>query len=338
MKLLVLGGTKFLGRAAVEEALRRGHEVTLFHRGQTNPGLFPDAEELRGDRDGDLSALAGRRWDAVIDPSGFVPRVVRASAELLAAAVDHNTFVSSISVYRSFSEPGFGEDAPLIELEDPTTEDVMESYGGLKTLCERVVADVFANRFANVRAGLLVGPHDPTDRFTYWPVRLTRGGEVLAPAPPERPVQFVDARDLGAWLVTVAESRTAGAFNATAPPMLLGELLETCRGVSGSDARIAWVDEDFLLERDVGQWMELPLWLAQNDPEWAHMQEADVSRALAAGLTFRPVEETVRDTLSWAESRDQPASGTAAMGGAESVGLTPEREAELLAEWHARAG
>jgi 2'-hydroxyisoflavone reductase len=331
MKLLVLGGTRFLGRAAVEEALRRGHEVTLFNRGKSNPELFPEAEHLHGDRDGDLSALASGTWDAVIDPSGYLPRVVRASAELLAPAVEHYVFVSSISVYRSFSAAGFDEHAPRIELEDPTVEEVLKYYGGLKALCEDVVAEVYPGRSANVRAGLIVGPHDPTDRFTYWPIRVARGGEVLAPAPPQRPVQFVDARDLGAWLVNLAENRSAGPFNATAPPLALADLLESCRRVSGSDATIRWVDEDFLLEREVGQWMELPLWLAQSDPEWAHMQEADVSRAVAAGLTFRPLDDTVADTLAWAQARDTAGAGTAAMGGTEGVGLAPEREAELLA-------
>ncbi len=336
MRLLLLGGTKFLGRAAAAEALRRGHELTLFNRGRTNAGLFPEAEHLQGDRDGDLEALRGRTWDAVIDPSGFVPRIVRDSAELLRDAVEHYVFVSSVSVYRDFSRPGFDESAPRIELEDPAVEEVMEHYGGLKALCEDVVSEVFPGRSANVRAGLIVGPHDPTDRFTYWPTRVARGGEVLAPGRPDRPVEFVDARDLGAWLVTLAEQRTAGAFNATCPALTFAELLSSCRRVAGNDAALTWVDEPFLLEREVGQWMELPLWIAESDPEWAHMQEADVSRALAAGLTFRPLDETVRDTLRWAQERDAPGPGTAAMGPADDVGLKPERETELLADWHAR--
>jgi len=325
VRLLILGGTKFLGRAAADEALRRGHEVTLFNRGQTNAGLFPEAEHVHGDRDGGLGALEGREWDAVIDPSGYVPRVVRASAELLRDAVGHYVFVSSVSVYRDFSRAHFDESAPRIVLDDPAVEEVMEHYGGLKALCEDVVAEVFGERFANVRAGLIVGPNDPTDRFTYWPVRVARGGEVLAPGRPDRPVEFVDARDLGAWLVTVAEQRTAGAFNATRDGLTMAEVLESCRAVSGSDASFTWVDEPFLLEREVGQWMELPLWIAENDPEWAHMQEADVSRARAAGLSFRPLSETVRDTLAWAQSKE---------GWNEDVGLDPERERELLAEWH----
>ena len=339
MKLLVLGGTKFLGRAVVDAALERGHEVTLFNRGQTNPELYPDVERLRGDRDGDLSALEGRSWDAVVDPSAYVPRVVRASAELLAPSVGHYVFVSSISVYRSFARPDFDEEAPLIELEDHSVEDVQEHYGGLKALCEQTVNELFPGRAANVRAGLIVGPHDPTDRFTYWPVRVARGGEVLAPAPPTRPVQFVDARDLGDWLVRLAEERTAGTFNATGPvpAVTFRELLDECRRVAASDATITWVEEDFLIEHGVGQWIELPLWLAQTDADWAHMQEADVARAVAAGLRFRPLAETIEATLAWhATRRDASPAGTQALPNA-AVGLASDKEAALLREWRARA-
>jgi 2'-hydroxyisoflavone reductase len=311
--------------------------VTLFNRGETNPGLFPDAEKLRGNRDGDLRALEGRTWDAVIDPSGFVPRVARASAELLAANdVGHYVFVSSISAYSDLPR-GYDESAPLAELEDPASEEVMRDYGALKVACERVVEDVFPGRSAQVRAGLIVGPHDPTDRFTYWPVRVAAGGEVLAPGVPERPWQFVDARDLGAWLVQLCEERTAGAFNATGPigGITAGEVLEACRTEAASDATLTWVDESFLLEREVGEWMELPLWVAQAG-ESAHLHTADVSRAAAAGLVTRPVAETVRDTLDWARSRNAPGAGTAAMS-TEGVGLDPAKERKLLAEWHGRA-
>ena len=209
MRLLVLGGTKFLGRAAVEAALERGHEVTLFNRGETNPDLFPKAEKLRGDRDGDLSALEGREWDAVIDPSGFVPRVVRASAELLRAS-GHYLFVSSGSVYAEPYTPGYDESAPTVQLEDPDSEEVLEDYGALKAACEDVVREAFPEAHTNVRAGLIVGPHDGSGRFTYWPLRIAAGGEALAPAPPERLVQFIDVRDLGAWLVTETQYGTAG--------------------------------------------------------------------------------------------------------------------------------
>jgi 2'-hydroxyisoflavone reductase len=329
VKLLILGGTKFLGRAAVEAALARGHEVTLFNRGRTSAELFPEAEKLRGDRDGDLSALEGREWDAVIDPSGFVPRVVRASAELLRDRVGHYVFVSSISVYREPYRPGFDEGAPVFEVE-PKTESVEEEYAELKAACERVLAEVVPEAHASVRSGLIVGPHDPTGRFTYWPLRVAAGGEVLAPAPPERRVQFVDVRDLGGWLVRMAEERTTGTFNAVRPAEPFGDLLEVCRGVGGSDARFVWADEPFLLEHGVGQWMELPLWLAGAD---AAFLEADVSRAVAAGLRFRPVEETVAATLAWARETGAPLVGTDRRGAA---GMNPEREAELLAAWRSR--
>jgi 2'-hydroxyisoflavone reductase len=337
LKLLVLGGTKFLGRAVVEAALGRGHEVTLFNRGRTNPELFPEAEKLRGDRDGDLSALEGRRWEAVVDPSGYVPRVVRASAELLAASVDHYVFVSSESVYRLPLSPGFDETAPLAELPDDETEDVQEYYGALKAACERVVEEVLPGRTASIRAGLIVGPHDPTGRFTYWPVRIDRGGEVLAPGPSERQWQFIDVRDLSDWIVRVAEERRSGAFNATGPlpPTTAGEVLETCREVSASDAELVWVDDAFLAGQGVGSWMELPLWIPAGD-EHDHLHEADVSRAVTAGLRFRPLTETVKDTLEWALAAEETTAPLASGVEIGAAGLRPEREAELLEAWRAR--
>ena len=260
MRVLVLGGTKFLGRAVVEEALARGHDVTLFNRGETNPELFPEVEKLRGDRRSDLSALAGRDWDAVVDPSGYLPQVVRASAELLADRVGHYTFVSSISVYGDYSEPPREDETPLIRLDDTSDESLDgDRYGGFKALCEQVVADVFAGRSARIRAGLIVGPNDPTGRFTYWPSRVARGGEVLAPGPPERRVQFVDVRDLAGWMLSLAERRVAGTFNATHPGRFWGELLETSREVAGSDASFTWVPDAFLAEHGVGEWMELQI-------------------------------------------------------------------------------
>lgn len=289
MKLLVLGGTKFLGRAAVEAAFERGHEVTLFNRGQTNPELFSEAEKLRGDRDGDLTALEGRAWDAVIDPSGFVPRVVRASAELLRGSVGHYVFVSSISVYREPYRAGFDESAPVFE-EEPESEQVEEHYSELKAACERVLAEVLPGSHASVRAGLIVGPYDPTGRFTYWPLRVALGGDVLAPGSPDRLVQCVDVRDLGRWLVELAETQTAGTFNAVRPAEPFGELLDVCREVSASDATFVWVDEPFLREQGVAPWSDLPLWLA--DDEAAFLQ-ADGSSAAAAGLRLREIDETV---------------------------------------------
>ena len=321
MNLLVLGGTRFVGRAMVGAALERGHRVTLFNRGETNPELFPEAEKLRGDRDGDLSTLEGREWDAVIDPSGYVPRVVRASAEHLRHATGLYVFISSISVYNDFSGPS-DENAPLNRLSDDHSADELRedyaNYGALKALCEAEVRAVFEERATVVRPGLIVGPHDPTGRFTYWPHRIARGGDVLAPAPSEREVQFVDVRDLAAWIVDLCETRSGGTYNAVNDGVPWGELLETCRDVARSDARLVWVPDEFLLEHEVEQWMGLPMWIA--DPEWAAMHAVDVTRALAAALSFRPLAETVRATLDLAAPTDD-------------AGLIPEREAELLEAW-----
>jgi 2'-hydroxyisoflavone reductase len=324
VKLLVLGGTKFLGRAAVEAALARGHEVTLFNRGETSPELFPDTEKLRGDRERDLSALEGRTWDAVIDPSGYVPHVVRASAEALAGSVGHYLFISSVSVYADFSRPG-NEDSHLEELsEDKPADRLLEdysNYGALKVLCERAVAETLPDRHALVRPGLIVGPHDPTGRFTYWPHRIARGGEVLVPGPPDATVQFIDVRDLASWVINLSERKVAGTFNAINEGVSWQTLVETCREVAGSDASFSYVDGDYLLEQGVGEWMELPLWI--QDPEAVGMHMTDVSRAIAAGLTFRPLEDTVSGTLEKAETTD-------------AAGMAPERESELLAAWQAR--
>jgi len=319
MKLLVLGGTKFLGRHAVDAALEAGHDVTIFTRGQTNPGLFPDVEHLLGDRDGKLDALAGHRWDGVVDTSGYVPRVVRRSAELLRDAVGRYVFVSSISVYDDFSKP-VNESSPVAELDDPTTEEIMEAYGALKAACENVVEEVFGERSARVRAGLIVGPYDPTDRFTYWPRRIALGGDVLGPGSPEAPVQFVDARDLARWLVKLALDGPGGTFNATGPeePLTFTQLLARARDAIGSDANVVWVDDQRVLDAEVQPWTELPLWLP--GAEYAGMARADISRALAAGLTFRPVEETIVDTLAW----DRGVPG-------DRPTLTHDREQEILA-------
>jgi 2'-hydroxyisoflavone reductase len=335
MRLLILGGTKYLGRGVVEAALARGHEVTLFNRGRTAPDLFPEAEHVVGNRDGDLAALEGRSWDAVVDPSGYVPRIVRASAELLVGSVEHYVFVSSISVYREPLEPGFDEGAPLGTLDAPTEEVTGSSYGPLKALCEEVVRDVFPASHANVRAGLIVGPHDPTGRFTYWPVRIAAGGDVLAPGDPDRHVQFVDVRDLGTWIVDLAEQRISGTFNATGPepPVTMGGLLDQCHRVTGSDAKLVWVEESFLLEKGAGPWMELPLWLPREE---AAILQADVTLAIESGLAFRPLEETIRDTLVWAQANG--GAGPLASGiEPGEAGMRADREAELLEAWRAKA-
>jgi 2'-hydroxyisoflavone reductase len=323
VKLLLLGGTMFLGRATVGAALERGHEVTLFTRGETNPDIFPEVEKLRGDRTdpGTLGVLDGREWDAVVDTSGYFPHAVRASAEALRDSVGRYLFVSSISAYADFSE-GPSEDAKRAELADGHPVDEMlpeyENYGALKALSEDAVTEVYGNRAVIVRPGLIVGPHDPTGRFTYWPHRIARGGAFLVPATADGRFQIIDARDLGAWLVEVLERGESGAFNATHPGLTWAELVESGQRVTGSDAQPVWIDEDWLAEHDVGEWMELPMWL--RDPEWVGMNRADVSRAMSAGLAFRPLDETVRGTLDEAQATD-------------GAGLKPERERELLEAW-----
>jgi 2'-hydroxyisoflavone reductase len=326
MKILLIGGTVFLGRHIVDAALARGHEVTLFNRGQHNPELFPEVEKLRGDRDGGLDALKGRTWDVAIDTCGYLPRIVAASATLLADAVSHYTFVSSCSVYPD-DAVGADENTPVVRLADPTTEEFRgEAYGGLKALCEEAAEAAMPGRVLNVRPGLIVGPHDPSDRFTYWPVRVARGGEVLAPNRPEAPVQVIDGRDLALWIVKMAEARTVGVFNATGPMyrMTLGEVLETSKAALGSDAAFTWVSDEFLKEQTVGGWIELPLWVPDGGIEGIF--STNINKAIAAGLTFRPLAETVRDTVAWNATRPADREWRA--------GLKPEREAELLRLWH----
>ena len=323
MKLLIIGGTKFLGRAVTEDALERGHEVTLFNRGETNPDLFPEAEKLRGDRAADLSPLAHRRWDAVVDTSGYVPHVVRASAEQLADSVENYLFVSSISAYAEFTGPSKEDDATK-ELGDLPADRLLEdysNYGPLKALCEQVVRDVYGERGTVVRPGLIVGAYDPTGRFTYWPHRIARGRDVLVPAPADEQVQFIDVRDLSSWMLDILDRRATGTFNATGEGVPWSELVETCRTETSSDANFVWIDGDFLVEQGVEEWMGLPMWI--QDPEWVGMHMADVTRALEGGLSCRPLEQTVRETLELASPTD-------------AAGLTAEREAELLQAWAAR--
>jgi 2'-hydroxyisoflavone reductase len=336
VKILLLGGTRFLGRHIVEAALARGHEVTLFNRGRTNPGLFPQVETLIGDRDGDLQPLKGRRWDSAIDTSGRLPRIVRASATLLANSVDHYSFLSSVAVYEDRSAADVHEDSPVAQLNDESSEDVVADYAALKALCEREVEAAMPGRALNVRAGLLVGPWDDTARFTYWPWRIARGGEVLAPGRPDQPVQFIHARDLADWIVLMSEGGKTGTFNATGPeqPLTLAQFLETCREVTGGDARFIWIGEDFLLEREVIAFTELPLWLREGRDGLLAM---NIDKALAAGLAFRPLAATIRETLDWHESLPaDPDDAEARLYRVEGkAGLSPEREASLLAEWRA---
>ncbi|HEX8433930.1 SDR family oxidoreductase [Archangium sp.] len=339
-RILILGGTGFLGPQLVEAARSRGHTVTLFNRGKTRPQLFPDVEKLHGDRDpkvGEgLKALEGRGWDAVIDTSAYVPRIARASAELLAPHVGHYVFISTISVYKELPRPGMDESAPLATVDDPANENVRENYGALKALCEQAVEAAFPGRATHIRPGLIVGPDDPTQRFTYWPVRVARGGEVLAPGGGSDPAQFIDARDLAEWALRTIENRDFGTFNATGPakPLTMKDLLEACEQASGGNATFTWADAAFLEKHNVRAWMDMPVWVTP-EGEMAGMSSVSNAKAMARGLKFRPTVDTARDTLAWFNGL--PPERQAELQ--KRAGLTPEREREVLAAWHQqRAG
>jgi 2'-hydroxyisoflavone reductase len=326
VKLLVLGGTRFLGRHIAEQAIALGHALTMFNRGVTNPGLFPEAEHLVGDRDGGLDALAGREFDAVIDTCGYVPRVVAASAQLLAPHVGHYTFISSVSVYDGNGNAGTDADSAVGTIADEAVEEITEeSYGPLKALCERAVGEAMPGRALVIRPGLIVGPDDPTDRFTYWPARIAEGGRVLAPGRPSARSQVIDVRDLAAFTLDLAERGATGTLNAVGPehPRTLGELLEACIAVTGSGAELVWVENDLLLEHGVEPWSDLPLWLG-GDPELEWMEHVDPAPAVAAGLRLRPISDTIAATLEWHRA-NLGAEGRAGFRTSRS------REAELLA-------
>lgn len=331
MRLLILGGTVFLGRHLAEAALARGHEVSLFHRGR-NTGAASGCEELIGDRNGRLDALRGREWDATIDTSAYTPAQVEAAAGVLAGSVDHYTLTSSISVYGDFSEPGLTEAAPVAAAPEPGQELDDESYGGFKAAAEAAARAAFPNALV-VRPGLIVGPWDPTDRFTYWPRRAARGGPMLVPGRPERAVQVIDARDLAGWMLQVAERRVTGTFNATGVPLPMRDLVEAClEAAPGGHARPLWVEDERLLELGVEPWSELPLWIPESDRDEAGFMRVDVSRALAEGLRPRPLVETARDTIAWDASRTRPVGPEAPYGLVpQPAGMGPEREARLLA-------
>lgn len=325
MRILVLGGTSFAGRHLVEQALARGHELVLFNRGRTGAGLHPGVERVAGERAGNLEGLDGRTFDAVVDMSGYFPADVERSAALLAGSAGRYLFVSTRSVYADHSQPGANEDSALAELPPgaPRDEITGESYGPLKVMCERAVRAAFGDRATILRPGLIVGPYDPTGRFTYWPVRIAAGGDVLAPAPPDQAIQVVDARDLATFALDLLERDAAGTYDVVSPAGLLtlGRVLDACLAAAGGDARLVWADESFLLERGVEPWTELPLWTPGED--MAGFQRSDVSRALAAGLSIRPIAQTVADTLRWAQEA-HPDPGAS---------MTREREAALLREW-----
>lgn len=331
-KMLILGGTRFLGPHLVDAALEAGWEVTLFNRGRSNPEAYPDLEKLVGDRDTNtdagLSALESGTWDAVIDTSGYVPRHVKDSAELLADRVKQYVFISTVSVYDDPGGTALDEEHPVGKLEDETVEQVTgETYGPLKALCEQAAEAAMPGRVSNIRPGLIVGPLDNSGRFTYWPWRVGKGGEILAPGSPDAEVEFIDVRDLAAFTLHCIHEGVFGVYNANGPgPRLsMQELLHGCKVVLGADATFTWIPDEALAELEVGAWMEMPLWIPASYPN----SRTNVAKAVAAGLTFRPAGETIRDTYDWSlTALDHPRT----LGRS----LKPEKEVKVLEQWHKR--
>lgn len=342
MKLLIIGGTRFVGRHLVTAALEREHQITLFNRGSHAAVSLTDVETIHGDRKEDLSKLQGRRWDAVIDTCGYLPRTVKAAAEALSQSVDRYVFLSSISAYADARGFDVVETAPTAKLtsEQLDQANAIDSsgqvsaltygrmYGGLKALCEQAVEEVLPDRALIIRPGLLVGPHDYTDRFTYWVVRTARGGEVLAPGRPDGSVQFIDARDLAEWTVTMLESGGTGVYNVNGLPnsVTMAGVLQECKRVSGSDATFTWASGEFLLRENVAPWSEMPLWLPEDEAHTKGAGFINCDKAIAAGLEFRELRETIKDTLRWYEA-DRPGQDLKA-------GIDRDREETLLRKWH----
>ncbi|MFO1053220.1 MAG: NAD-dependent epimerase/dehydratase family protein [Planctomycetota bacterium] len=339
-RILILGGTGFLGPAVVDAALARGHEVVLFNRGKTNADLYPQLEKLHGDRDtGDLKALEGQRFDAVVDTSAYVPSHVAATAKLAAEQAKTYVMVSSISVYPAFgSKAGeIDEDAETAVVPGEVVDDVAtirasmreggRYYGGFKALCEKAAETAMPGRVANIRPGLIVGPRDSSDRFTWWPVRIDRGGEVLAPGDPKARVQVIDVRDLGLWIVHCIENEVHGVFNATGfeGALTMGDMLGGCRCATANPVELVWADDALLREQQVGPWMEMPVWIPADSNSYAKND-----RARAKGLVFRPIADTIRDTLAWAKEE----AGRRKMF--TRTGIAPEKEAKVIAAVRAR--
>lgn len=339
LKILILGGTGFTGPFQVKYALARGHKVTVFNRGKTHPGELPEGvEQLIGDRNGQLDALKGRKWDVVIDNPTMLPKWVHDAAEIMKGNVGRYVFISTISVYADASKPGIDESAPVARYEGPdamkeTRDTVIASkfalYGPLKALSEKEVEKWFPEKSLIIRPGLIVGPGDETDRFSYWPVRIDRGGEVLAPGEPNDPVQFIDARDLAEWTIRMAEQGTTGVFNATGPAtrLTIGGMLNEIKTALGSKATFSWVNTKFLEAQKVAPWSDMPVWVPPTGEDGG-MGAVNIKRALEKGLSFRPLAETAHDTLAWFKA--QPKERQEKL----KAGITPEREAEVLAAWH----
>jgi len=334
LRILILGGTGFTGPYQVRYALSRGHKVTTFNRGKTHPGELPtEVEQLIGDRNGKLDALKGRQWDVVIDNPTTLPAWVRDAAQILKGNVERYVFISTISVYADTSN-GVDETAPLAQYDGPdpykeTLEAMRASgyktYGPLKALSEQEAEKWFPGKTLIIRPGLIVGPGDETDRFTYWPVRIDRGGEVLAPGNSNDPVQFIDARDLAEWTIRMVENREIGIYDATGPakPLGIGKMLDEIKDALNSNAKFTWVPANFLKQQSVEAWSNMPVWAGDE----LGLARTNINRALAKGLTFRLLAETTRDTLAWFKSLPQARQSKL------RAGLAPEREAEVLAAW-----
>ena len=342
LRILILGGTGFTGPFQVKYALDRGHKVTVFNRGRTHPGELPKAaEQLIGDRNGQLDALKGRKWDVCIDIPTTLPVWVRDAAQILQGNVDRYVFVSTISVYADVSKPHSDETAPLLpykgadamkETQETFRANVGGLYGPLKALSEAEAEKWFPGKALIVRPGLIVGPGDESDRFTYWPVRIEKGGEVLAPGKPTDPVQFIDARDLAEWIIRMAEKGTVGKFNATGPKERLGvgEMLDGIKKATKSNATFTWADANFLSEQKVRPWSDMPVWIPPRGEDGGGLTSISIQKALSQGLTFRSLADTTRATLEWFHK--QPADRQAKM----RAGITADREAAVLAAWHAK--
>ncbi len=321
MKILIIGGTRFVGRHLVTSARARGHEITLFNRGKTNPDLFRRVKNIRGDREKDLDQVAGQ-WDAVIDTCGYLPRIVHKSAEELKDKVGRYIFISSISVYSNFSKIGINESDTVAMLTREDTEEITdETYGALKALCEKAVQDVYGPRSLIIRPGLIVGPHDPTDRFTYWPLRIAKGGDVLAPDRPDAMTQFIDARDLADFVIRLIDQNVSGTFNAVGHPVTLNTVFETCKRISKSNANFKWAPVKFLEKNAVAPWSDMPAWVPETG-ENAGVSHVDISKALQAGLTFSSLTDTIKAIYDWEFERPE--------GHELKAGLKPDREKELL--------
>jgi len=335
-RILILGGTGFAGPPIVRSAIARGHTVTLFNRGKTNPGLFPNVETILGDRQTQLDLLRGRDWDAVVDTWAPGPTLVRRAAELLRDHVGHYLFLSTISVYKLGKDP-IDESSPVLSLPPGVTvadiKKIDETvYGPLKVLAEQAAETAMPGRTTSVRSGVIAGPDDPTDRFVYWPLRMARGGEMIAPGAPDDPMQFIDARDLGAWMVTAIEGHATGVFNAVGPDVpRFGAVLDACKTAVGADPRFTWIPDDWLDKNDAGGWGNFPLHVpaAADDSGFGRVSAA---RAIAHGLRFRSPVQTARDALAWwnAQSPERRAQ--------KRPGVEPEREAALLETWHKAHG